>query len=930
MGVERKKGFKKININHNKRGINKLLVSLELGFLLFGLIFMLFLNQDNRLTGYVIDAIDSPDIDEKVYEILENNEEITVAVTLENDNVNAESLENELGLEEVQETNDEDVVIIKVSKEELKELGEHSDIDAVSYAPQIRAILSDSVPLINATAVWPLQLNSINITGQDETVCVIDSGIDFTHPDLIGKNKTCIIDCFEKNCIEDCSIGDDNGHGTHCAGIISANGVKKGVGIDINLIGLKVLDSSGDGSATNAEADLTNAINWCVENRDAYNISVISMSLGTLTLYSGACDSTFSSSWTKAINNATNYNISVVSATGNDASSTGINSPACIINSSAVGGTDDNDEFYVDTNKNALTDFFAPGVGIVSTWPGNNYATASGTSMATPHVAGAFALIRQFYRLQSNKDLNSDSIKLALNNTNVFKTVGSKLVPRIDVYSAIISLDENAPNVSLISPTDNTINSTTTQTFSCNATDLVQMKNLTLQVWDYSKNLEYNFTNSSSGTFIGLEKTITLTNGNYNWNCLAYDMNNNASYASSNFSLSIGNISVSLSSPSNNSFTNTNATNFTCLSQTASNFDLNNVTLYIWNSTGDLVNSSSQTISGTSNTTLIEYNFTGEGTYSWNCKTYNNVSESIFADLNNTITFDTITPEISDISSSVSTTTTTITWTTNENANSSVNYGEGVSLGSVSDSASLTTSHSEDLSGLTASTLYYYNVTSCDQARNCFTNGTNNFTTSAVADDGDSGSGGGGGGTSTSMTYVPSDEQIRTGYTKELNQNDQIRFNIIDNEIESHTIKPVLISSTYAVIEIRSDPFNITFNIGDEKRFDLIDNGFYDVKIKLNSITNSNVSLTVQTIKEEVVFIDEEKEPVQIEAKGNGEIGEIPEEAELASLFSLIKIPLGIFMGIIIMILIILYAKKGTKRGIEEHKEKFNKHVRPR
>ena len=912
--------------------MNKLLVSLEVGFVVFGLIFMLFLNQDNKLTGYVIDAIDSPNIDGEIYNILEDNEKITIVIKLENDNTNAESLENELNLEEVQETDEEDMILVTVSEEELEELEGYKDIDEISYAPQIRAILSDSVPLINATAAWSLQLNNINITGVDETACIIDSGIDFTHPDLVGKNKTCVIDCFNQACTEDCSIGDDNGHGTHVAGIVAAVGVKNGVGPNISLIGVKVLDLNGNGHSTNAEADLTNAINWCVENRIAYNISVISMSLGTLSLYTSTCDSTFTSSWTKAINNATTYNISVVSATGNDASSTGINAPACIANSVAVGGTDDNDDFYANTNKNALTDFFAPGVGIISTVPtggcllcdASGYKSLTGTSMSTPHVSGAFALIRHFYRLQSSRVLTPNEIKLSLNNTDIFKTVGSKLVPRIDIYSAIISLDEAAPTVILINPVDNHINSTSNQIFSCNATDAVQMKNLTLQVWDYSGDLSYNFTNSSSGTFISLKKTVTLSNGNYNWNCLAYDMNDNSGYASSNFSLSTGNISVSLSSPSNNSFSNTNQTNFTCLSQTAADFDLNNITLYIWNSTGDLINNSNQIISGASNTTIFEYNFTEDGIYSWNCQAINNVSESIFADLNNTITFDTITPSVSSVSASVSTTSATITWTTNENTNSSVNYGTATSLGTVSDSSSLTTSHSIALSGLSASTLYYYNITSCDSTNNCITNGANSFTTSAAVDTGSSGGGGGGSSPVVEIkTYSISSEKLSSGYTKELNKNDKINFDIIINGVEKHTIKPVEVFSNYAIIEINSEPFNTTIKIGEEKKFDLAGDGFYDLKIKLDDIIDLKVTLTIHSIYEKI-----REEPIQIEAKDDVE--EVPEELELPSLISLIKIPLAIFIVVVIMILVILYAKREKKKGIEEYKEKFNKHMKPR
>jgi len=114
-----------------------------------------------------------------------------------------------------------------------------------------------------------------------------------------------------------------------------------------------------------------------------------------------------------------------------------------------------------------------------------------------------------------------------------------------------------------------------------------------------------------------------------------------------------------------------------------------------------------------------------------------------------TFTLDTTAPVISSISSSVTISSAVITWTTDENANSSVNYGLSASLGSYNSSSSLTMSHSISLLGLSSSTLYYYNVTSCDSAGNCKTNGTYSFTTS-TPEEPEEGVAGGGGITCTS------------------------------------------------------------------------------------------------------------------------------------------------------------------------------------
>ena len=113
-----------------------------------------------------------------------------------------------------------------------------------------------------------------------------------------------------------------------------------------------------------------------------------------------------------------------------------------------------------------------------------------------------------------------------------------------------------------------------------------------------------------------------------------------AGETSGNLDQILGNISVSLSSPSNNTFTNINQTNFTCLSQTASDFNLTNISFFVWNSTDDLVYNSTKNISGRYNSTIFEYNLTQEIKYLWNCQAYNNDSQFAISSGNFTITAD--------------------------------------------------------------------------------------------------------------------------------------------------------------------------------------------------------------------------------------------------------------------------------------------------
>ena len=121
----------------------------------------------------------------------------------------------------------------------------------------IRAFMSESVSIVNSDLSNNLQINSLNLTGTNQTVCVIDTGVNFLHPDLLGKNVSCVVDCYNKPCVKNCSIGDDHGHGTHVAGIIGASGGISGITPDISLIAVKVLASDGGGSGNDRDRKST-------------------------------------------------------------------------------------------------------------------------------------------------------------------------------------------------------------------------------------------------------------------------------------------------------------------------------------------------------------------------------------------------------------------------------------------------------------------------------------------------------------------------------------------------------------------------------------------------------------------------------------------------------------------------------------------------
>ena len=213
------------------------------------------------------------------------------------------------------------------------------------------ALLSDSVSLIHASDVWQLQdSKGNNVTGKGILVAVLDTGIDYRHPDLgggFGPEYKVVGGYDFVN--EDGDPMDDNGHGTHVAGIVAANGGLKGVAPDVNLLAYKVLDKEGSAPPSDVIAGIERAIE---EGAD-----IMSMSFG----FPG-----FSLPLSWAIDNAIVHGVIVVAAAGNDGDFKKINSPASHERVIAVGAVG-NDRYFasvevVSENKtlDANTILFSP------------------------------------------------------------------------------------------------------------------------------------------------------------------------------------------------------------------------------------------------------------------------------------------------------------------------------------------------------------------------------------------------------------------------------------------------------------------------------------------------------------------------------------------------------------------------------------------
>jgi len=235
---------------------------------------------------------------------------------------------------------------------------------------------------INAEAAWPLS------KGDNILIAVLDTGADLDHPDLTAKLRTDIDRDFINN---DNVADDDQGHGTHVSGIAAAatdnsTGVA-GLGWNAAILPLKVMDDQGGGDTS----ALINAIYYAADN----GVKVINMSLGTDPARDLHCSTDLPALQT-AINYAYNKGVVMVAAAGNESSSGGV-APANCTHVIGVAATNRNDKITYYSNYGDSVDVAAPGGAflnqILSTCMGGGYCEKSGTSMATPYVAGLAALV---------------------------------------------------------------------------------------------------------------------------------------------------------------------------------------------------------------------------------------------------------------------------------------------------------------------------------------------------------------------------------------------------------------------------------------------------------------------------------------------------------------------------------------------------------
>ena len=337
-----------------------------------------------------------------------------------------------------------------VTPQGLENLRRNPDVQAVALDMPIQALDNESAALIRADHVW----NDLGLTGAGINIAVIDTGVDRTHPDLA--DHIVAQHCFSKGSCppsgadEGEDAQDENGHGTHVAGIISSRGTAspRGIAPDAGLVAVRVMDKNASGW----NSDMIAGIDWVVANQAQFNIKAINLSLGA-GQYADVCDAQDANTMLQAsaLEAARQAGIVTFAASGNEGLTGGMVAPACISSVVSVGAVYDAnlgamawppcsdasataDRITCFSNSSSTLDLLAPGAVIMSTMLGGGQVSKSGTSMASPHAAAAAALMLQAY-----PSLTPAEIETTLERTGVPITDQrtGRVTPRIDALAAV-------------------------------------------------------------------------------------------------------------------------------------------------------------------------------------------------------------------------------------------------------------------------------------------------------------------------------------------------------------------------------------------------------------------------------------------------------------------------------------------------------------
>jgi len=348
-----------------------------------------------------------------------------------------------------------------------------ADPDVVGVGPDGRghAHLDVSVPFINAD-----DAHALGYTGTGITVAVLDTGIDSDHPDLSDNIATGWYHFLDQGATTGVGAEDNNGHGTNVSGIITSKGQVASVGVapDADILAIKVLKADGSGWVS----DWASGVDYVVSHKDDYDkLCCINMSLGTWDLY-GSCPCDNADMWTMlmqaSVQAAKSAGIASFASSGNQGSTTSMSCPACLSTATAVAavydqnlGREPNTGTYQDmwssfgncydgttapdkiacfSNRSTCNELAAPGRLINAPAMGGGTGAYTGTSQASPHVAGVAALMCQKC-VDRGESLTPNAMVQAMKSTGVSTNDPASTTPnpiRVDALGAVNEVCEGA------------------------------------------------------------------------------------------------------------------------------------------------------------------------------------------------------------------------------------------------------------------------------------------------------------------------------------------------------------------------------------------------------------------------------------------------------------------------------------------------------
>ncbi len=369
-------------------------------------------------------------------------------------------------------------VALEVGANGLAALQSSPDIERIIPDVLFHPTLEFSVPHIQGDQAW-----QAGYDGTGTTIAIVDTGVEANHPFLNGKvvAEACFSTTADGLSQSVCPSGetsqigagagapcplDDCIHGTHVAGIAAGNGdaageTFSGVAKGANLVAVQVFSEIVDSDACGGtapclggfESDIIAGLEYVYTLKvGGMNLASVNMSLGG-GLFDQPCDD---DPIKPAIDNLRALGVATIVASGNAGAPGSLAAPACVSSAISVGATQLDDQVAWFSNVTYFLSLFAPGDGIVSSIPGGDYAELSGTSMAAPHVAGAWAVARQAAATAS-----VDDILAAFRNTGQPVTDtrdwsdGNITVPRIRIFNALAALvpiSSPSPTLTAVDP----------------------------------------------------------------------------------------------------------------------------------------------------------------------------------------------------------------------------------------------------------------------------------------------------------------------------------------------------------------------------------------------------------------------------------------------------------------------------------------------